>query len=741
MTGLLILITLIGGLCSVSVVCTWTYFDNKVEVNCSETNCTWTYFDYEVKVDCSGRNLTSIPRFNNCVTYLDLSHNKILSIPPVKLFPTDIKHLDISWNNIKQLKGKSFGFLPKLTYLDLSYCNLRDVDEGVFGELDNLQYLNISYNRELGFASLPNITFNLNKTKILSLNLNGINCATGVGTAISKNQLENIRTTNLTELFLASNRLELFENGVIYHLPKTITVFSIAANKLTVGEYLIEMHTMSNVRVMNMSYQLHPQAKYPSSVLDNCKEKVNKETENLFDNFDTKVFFKGINLSIPLPPKLETLYYQSSRLLIKNPSFSILAPSLRHIYLQDNFIMSSSGQIRFINNTVTVCDVSNNMFSHIPVNNGRHVKYLNISNNRFDNNFISEQRGEIFETLISLEVIDMSFNNIFSLPKLLFKNSRKLMYVNVSNNRLSDWLVDVSEMSDLRSIDLSDNKFTTLGVSARKQFEKAFERSNLTINLIGNGLACTCDNQEFLRWLQEHRQHLISFENFTCTTKDTSFDFKSLGSSLTILRKHCASYLGLYIGCAVTLAVFSSFIIGVMLVKNKWKIRYLIYKSRQRFGFVIPFNNHLPTSMHYEYDAFLSYSGRELMFVLKEVIPRLEVSKNIRLLIRDRDYLPGIPKVDSIMSSLQESKRAICIVSKKYLASKWRDYELNMAKVEGIQDRGSLDYVILILLPEVYNGDLPSKIMDLIRKDRYIEYPMESCAYDDFWDRLIRMIE
>uniref|UniRef100_K1Q382 Uncharacterized protein n=1 Tax=Magallana gigas TaxID=29159 RepID=K1Q382_MAGGI len=93
------------------------------------------------------------------------------------------------------------------------------------------------------------------------------------------------------------------------------------------------------------------------------------------------------------------------------------------------------------------------------------------------------------------------------------------------------------------------------------------------------------------------------------------------------------------------------------------------------------------------------------------------------------------------MSSLQESKRAMCIVPKKYLASKWRNYELNMAKVEGIKDHGSLDYVSLVLLPEVYNGDLPIKIMDLIRKDRYIEYPMESCVHGDFWDRLIRMIE
>lgn len=49
---------------------------------------------------------------------------------------------------------------------------------------------------------------------------------------------------------------------------------------------------------------------------------------------------------------------------------------------------------------------------------------------------------------------------------------------------------------------------------------------------------------------------------------------------------------------------------------------------------------------------FFFYSGRELMFVFKEVIFWFEVSKNIRFLIRDWDYLFGILKVDSIMSSL-----------------------------------------------------------------------------------------
>lgn len=70
------------------------------------TDCTWTYFDNEVVVNCSGRGLTSITRFNDSVTYLDLSHNRFSSIP-VKSLPNNLKHLDISWNNIKQIKVRS----------------------------------------------------------------------------------------------------------------------------------------------------------------------------------------------------------------------------------------------------------------------------------------------------------------------------------------------------------------------------------------------------------------------------------------------------------------------------------------------------------------------------------------------------------------------------------------------------------------------------------------------------------
>lgn len=231
--------------------------------------------------------------------------------------------------------------------------------------------------------------------------------------------------------------------------------------------------------------------------------------------------------------------------------------------------MSNSGRIIFTNNTIITCDISNNIFSHNSLNNGRHMKYLNISNNMFKI-FMTDTDGTIFATFTSLEVIDMSFNNIFFLPTMLLRNSHKLRHINASNNRPLNWMVvDLSEMPNLITLDLSENKCTTSSEGDRNQFEKAFQNPNLSINLFRNGITCTCDNQEFLIWIQKHKTHFLNLKNYICSTKSTYFDFKYLRSSLAILKKQCASYLGWYIACAVSLATFLAFIISVLLVRNK----------------------------------------------------------------------------------------------------------------------------------------------------------------------------
>lgn len=78
---------------------------------------------------------------------------------------------------------------------------------------------------------------------------------------------------------------------------------------MTAGKYLIEMHTMLNLRVIDMRYQYHPQVNHPYSVLENCKKKIEKEIKTSFTGFNTKAIQNGPNLSMPLPPKIRDFVF------------------------------------------------------------------------------------------------------------------------------------------------------------------------------------------------------------------------------------------------------------------------------------------------------------------------------------------------------------------------------------------------------------------------------------------------
>ncbi|XP_062601211.1 toll-like receptor 4 [Saccostrea cucullata] len=308
--------------------------------------------------------------------------------------------------------------------------------------------------------------------------------------------------------------------------------------------------------------------------------------------------------------------------------------------------------------------------------------------------------------------------------------------------------VDCSKRN-LTAIPVMNDSVTWLNLSKNKiratkskieHLLNAFQRSKLIVDLSGNLLGCSCDNEKFLKWLRINRANFVNIQQYQCSPEKLKFSFQNLDRSISILESNCRSFLTWYLAGSVSLAVCISLLTVVLLVRNRWKIRYIIYKTKLKLRVRDEHANYNSTDLNYRYYVFLSYAGMERTFVRRDIIPRLETNAGLRLLVRDRDYLPGLSKVDSIMTGIHESKKVLGIVSKRYLKSKWRDYELNMAKVEEIKDRGSTDFVILILLPEVYNSGYPSKVMSLVKKDCFIEYPEESCAYDDFWEKLIKIL-
>ncbi|XP_061169396.1 toll-like receptor 4 [Saccostrea echinata] len=653
---------------------------------------------------------------------------------------------------------------PYLEHLDLSSCKIKHIERGAFGVLRNLKSLDISYNKELGFASLPNVTCNLTGTLIKRLNLHNINCLTGLGKRLLIRHVINLRKTKLEEMILSRNRLELFERGLVRYLPPTLQRLSLAENKLLQGPYIADFIGFHNLTMFNMSLQFQP-PEYVTAVFELCKE--NQDDPETFNitmhrdstNFSTFLHNFGKSYStkvshwkpviyVHCPENLQTIYANNSRLYSKISAIGLIAPKLRHMFFQDNILNEWIGPVYGIQN-VSLIDLSNNFCTKLSSDffvNATGLLHLNISRNSIGDNLESDVNGLIFRNLVSLETLDLSSNKIYHLPYLLLKRSWNIKALILNNNQLSEWNVHVGHMRHLKHLDLSENRIDSIRDEIRKELTNLIKLKNTSIDLSGNNVDCSCENVPYIKWMVEHKENFKRFDDYKCAIKSQkNFNFTDPVTSLKSLVVECRSYTTFYIVGSIVLTVLIFVVIAVMVKRNIWTIRFTIYQCKQklktggRYMQILYQRNRL----NYTYDIFISYSARDREFVLNKLFLKLE-ELNLDVCIRERDFLPGREKADNIMDAIESSKMTLCVVSESYMRSGWRDYELNMAKLEGIKKRGGLHYVYLIILPGAYDfkRKCPNSLKDLINENYFCQHPSEEsrAVLETFWNEFSSVV-
>ena len=98
------------------------------------------------EVYCNVGRLTSIPELPVTAVTVDLSNNKIATIPPrafAKL--SKLQQLYLSYNDIRTLEPLTFEGLDNLTYLSLYGNNISRVPPRAFMQLTKLENLDLSY--------------------------------------------------------------------------------------------------------------------------------------------------------------------------------------------------------------------------------------------------------------------------------------------------------------------------------------------------------------------------------------------------------------------------------------------------------------------------------------------------------------------------------------------------------------------------------------------------------------------
>lgn len=154
----------------------------------------------------------------------------------------------------------------------------------------------------------------------------------------------------------------------------------------------------------------------------------------------------------------------------------------------------------------------------------------------------------------------------------------------------------------------------------------------------------------------------------------------------------------------------------------------------------------------------ISYSDKDLTIVLKYVVPNLEAHASLRLFVRHRDDPQAGKSINAIRNSIENSRKAVCLVTKNYLKSERQCYELDMIRMHmesriDHQENNINHYQNLVNNQEILinnqedffcriilfpNVSIPNKISNL---DNYrIECPEEDRNCDDFWIELGKLI-
>lgn len=702
-------------------------------------------FNYLVQEIASGEFLTKLPRLE----ILDLSYNYIKTqyLENVNLSPHFSK---LTFLRALHLRGYVF---QKLHYNDFQPLM----------NLSNLTTLNLGIN----FINQINFTIfqHFPHLKVIYLSANRIsplvNGASQSGTRLS--------TVHSHVLKPRSADGEFDPHSNFYHSTKPLInpecvkygkAIDLSLNNIFfIGQKQFE--AFPNISCLNLSSNGNGQALNGSEFSALPHLKYLDFTHNKLD-FDTDSAFNEL-------PELEVLdlsdnahYFQiagvTHRLgFIRNlTKLKVLNVSRNSIYTLTEYNLSSRSlkQLVFSGNRLDILwkaadkrymcifrnlrvldqlDISFNNLERIPtqafINLPRNLTKLYLNDNKL--HFFNWTLLQYFPYL---EVLDLSRNRLYYLTCSLSKITHSLKTLLLSENNIVQLPAGfVSENSSLVTLDLSSNQLKMIN---RSTFQTT-ENSNLALlRLDGNPFDCTCDMGDFLRWMDENSN--VTIPRLTDVMCSSPGDQRGK-SIVTLELTTCVSDT-----IAAILCLFTSFItLTVMLAALAhhwfyWDVWFIYHVCLAK----VKGYRSLSTSQTF-YDAYVSYDTKDASvtdWVVNELRFHLEESeeKNVLLCLEERDWDPGLAIIDNLMQSINQSKKTIFVLTRKYARS-WSFKTAFYLALQRLMDE-NMDVIVFILLEPVLQHSQYLRLRQRICKSSILQWPDNPKAEVLFWQSLKNVV-
>ena len=644
--------------------------------------------------DCSWQwGKTKLWKVPDCVPsdtrWLSLARNDLLYEPGQFQRLTALEYLDLSWNTQFKPANDSFSGLVNLQVL---YINNTDLyNEFHTALFTEPSNLKVLSLRESVLSFIPNGFFS-NLKHLLSLDLSHNDLTTLEAETFTG--LSNLRSLNME----ANWRLTLTDH--ILDGLSGLEVLDISG----CGIRTIGMDLFSD---LNMLTDLDLGSNMISSLdadrFVNLSQLVHLDLRNNMMQGVTKHSFNGLSA-------ITTLSLQSNKLEIDN-------------------------------------EVAREIFRPF-----QRLEHLNIKHG-LSPTFTPEVLPKLFLPLQSLIHLDLSENNLTTLPKDTFQAQHQLMELRLDDNHLEIVSFDVRQMEKLEVLDVRNNNIAYITPHATHGIDILKQHSNITIFIDGNPLLCDCRHSEFVSWLSNTHAvyNLINmtceFENGTqvslsevkdlydylvvrcdklsCECDSGSFDawlhgthiafqartfscqypngsqvnFEGNPELIELVRQKCIAKF-ILIGCILTFGVQT---LGYAFASYVWysreRFKYLLTIGRRNLN---PYHPLEEGEIQLDNDVYISYEGDSQVtpdktlheLVTQTIYPELK-RLGYSVIIRE-EFQPGIGLYNSISLALRKTKKVVALVSADYCKNYWNTFEFNTAVLEGIYTKRQIIFAIAV---------------------------------------------
>ncbi|XP_017065754.1 toll-like receptor Tollo [Drosophila eugracilis] len=391
----------------------------------------------------------------------------------------------------------------------------------------------------------------------------------------------------------------------------------------------------------------------------------------------------------------------------------------------------------------------------------KRLKVLHLNHSR-----IETLHNRTFYGLLELEVLQLQSNQLKALNGNEFQGLDNLQELYLQHNAIAtiDTLT-FTHLYHLKILRLDHNAITSFAVW---NFLPSYLNE---LRLAGNPWSCNCEFIDKLRDYMNRHEYVVDKQKMKCdvisgnnTQQMVIYPGSGEASSMPVVQ--CSQTLPLGLDDSFNYAEQagaenpSNATSTKMILNQPPKLDYipilvailtafvfimictsLVFIFRQemrvwchsRFGVRLFYNAQKDVDKNEReklFDAFVSYSSKDELFVNEELAPMLELGEHrYKLCLHQRDFPVGGYLPETIVQAIDSSRRTIMVVSENFIKSEWCRFEFKSAHQSVLRDRRRR--LIVIVLGEVPQKELDPDLRLYLKTNTYLQWGDKL-----FWQKL-----